>query len=77
VQSEATSDFHKAFICVAVNALNLWGTLHIDSDGLKVRTDVMERTADNIILMLHAKEVLDEVELKIGKLPNRKYMGWV
>jgi hypothetical protein len=77
VQSEDTSDFHKAFICVAVNALNLWGTLHIDSDGLKVRTDVMERTADNIILMLHAKEVLDEVDLKIGKLPNRKYVGWV
>lgn len=77
VQSEDALDFHKAFICVAVNALNLWGTLHIDSDGLKVRTDVMQKVIDHIILMRHAKEVLNEVELEIGKLPNRKYMVWM
>ena len=77
VQSADTSDLHKAFLCVAVATQNVWGALSIDSDGLKVRTDAIKKIADDIILMLHAAEVLDEVELPLGKLPNRKYMGWM
>ena len=32
---------------------------------------------DEAILKYHAEEVLEQVQLDVGKTPNRKYFGWV
>lgn len=32
---------------------------------------------DEAILKYHAEEVLEQVQLNVGKTPNRKYFGWV
>jgi hypothetical protein len=32
---------------------------------------------DEAILKYHAEEVLERVQLEVGKTPNRKYSGWV
>lgn len=32
---------------------------------------------DEAILKYHAEEVLEQVQLDVGKTPNRKYLGWV
>jgi hypothetical protein len=32
---------------------------------------------DEAILKYHAEEVLEQVQLEVGKTPNRKYSGWV
>lgn len=78
VQSSEVSDFHKAFICVALTSERCWGYFHVgEENGLQVRIGKFKTTLDDIIMMRHAEEVLDEVELPIGKLPNRKYMGWI
>ena len=77
VQSSEVSDFHKAFLCVAITAEKCWGYFHVREEGMEVRVDKFKTTLDDIIFMRHAEEVLDEVELAVGKLPNRKYMGWI
>jgi hypothetical protein len=77
VQSSDVADFHKAFLCVVLTAEKCWGYFHVREEGMEARVDKLKATLDDIILMRHADEVLDVVELAVGKLPNRKYMGWV
>jgi hypothetical protein len=77
MQSSDVADFHKAFLCVALTAERCWGYFNVRDDGMEVRVDKLKATLDDIIMMRHADEVLDVVELAVGKLPNRKYMGWI
>ena len=77
VQSSDVADFHKAFLCVALTAEKCWGYFNVRDDGFEVRVEKLKTTLDDIIMLRHANEVLDEVELEMGKLPNRKYIGWI
>jgi hypothetical protein len=77
VQSSDVADFHKAFLCVAITVNGSWGYFMVGDGGVEQRVSSLKDKADEIILMAHAEEVLDEVELPIGKLPNRKYMNWI
>lgn len=69
--------FYKAFLLLAVG----WRTVFLHrtrmDNVLLVDPEDVINTCDEVIMRVHAEEVLTRVEVPEGKLPNAKYLGWI
>jgi len=55
---------------------NEW-VLHDYEDGGSVNVNAWMLMVDEAILKYHAEEVLERVQLEVGKTPNPKYASWI
>ena len=58
------------------NVMNEWVLHDYDKDGL-VYVNEWVPMIDEAILKHHAEEVLERVQLEVGKTPNPKYASWI
>lgn len=73
-------NFYHAALRLFLHDTNVnmnWGPTPFKEHGRITNMLSTEQALDKLILKHHAKEVLDTVEVPVGKIPHKKYADWI
>lgn len=69
--------YNKAFGLAVQWALSLSRSNSVNFGTVKLPTDEVLGLIDELLLRMHAQEILVWTELKVGQVPSGKYRGWM
>jgi len=78
IATGGTENFYKAFLLLVASAHNV-GLVYKNphAPAFNIRPEVIKDKFKELLYKHHSKEVFKKVELPLGKIPSKKYDGWV
>jgi hypothetical protein len=72
----SAESFYKAFLLLIATVHNVRG-FSAHATKFNMRSDTIREKLKELIYKHHSNEVFKRVELPVGKLPSKRYEGWV
>jgi hypothetical protein len=76
IATGGTENFYKAFLLLVASSHNV-GLNYNNPPAFNIRPEVIKDKFKELLYKHHSKEVFKKVELPLGKIPSKKYNGWV
>ena len=76
IVNNSTESFYKAFLLLVASAHNV-GVTYGNPPAFNIRPEAIKDRFRELLYKHHSKEVFRKVELPLGKIPSKKYDGWV